>query len=211
MKPIGQTLFQELRQTPGFQNCIIAGGFIRDSICNKEYTDVDVFVPIDDIVEQEEKTEQGIKFPSSLSNPEYSPNTYSKLSLTYEDKWDLKYHDILDVDIMTMPVKGGPDFGETVVNSFDYGINMCWYDGEIHTTKEFDRDREFGYITLQRLNRVKELPFMMKRFFKLQSKFKDFVFQSKVKFETEENRNNLFSRLTRKEVKRSAYTLDNNF
>lgn len=179
MKPVGITLFQELKATPGFENCIIAGGFVRDSIFKKEYSDIDVFVPYDDVIKKEK--EGPIKLPKTLIQKN---NTFDfKYSyLKIEEKWDYTYHDVVDVDIILVKSANDKNFAETVVDNFDFGINKVWYDGEIHKTKDFVYDENGGYITLQKLNTISELPYLMKRFFNLQSKFPGFEFGSKVEF-----------------------------
>lgn len=46
---VGITALQELRKFPGFENAIIAGGFVRDSLMGGSFKDLDIFVPVDDM------------------------------------------------------------------------------------------------------------------------------------------------------------------
>lgn len=46
---VGLAALQELRTFEGFENAIIAGGFVRDSVLGGDFKDIDIFVPtVDD-------------------------------------------------------------------------------------------------------------------------------------------------------------------
>lgn len=48
MQTIGISALQDIRKFKGFENAVIAGGFVRDSILGGEPTDIDIFVPVRD-------------------------------------------------------------------------------------------------------------------------------------------------------------------
>lgn len=43
---VGITALQELRKFKGFENAIIAGGFVRDSLMGGKFKDLDIFIPV---------------------------------------------------------------------------------------------------------------------------------------------------------------------
>jgi len=51
MQTIGISTLQDIRKFKGFENAVIAGGFVRDSILGGEPTDIDIFVPVRDTTE----------------------------------------------------------------------------------------------------------------------------------------------------------------
>jgi hypothetical protein len=58
---VGITALQELRKFKGFENAVIAGGFVRDSIMGGPFKDLDIFIPVSSAVDFREKVSQNFK------------------------------------------------------------------------------------------------------------------------------------------------------
>lgn len=127
----------------------------------------------------------------NFKNLIFNKNGYRQISPNYIGRYDCKYMDFLDVDIVGYHVKEGlmkdfegnivDNFGPQLVAEFSYNIDKVYFDGEntIETT-EFKRDRKSNEATLVRLNDIQSLPHAMRKFERLREKYPHIAFRSTV-------------------------------
>lgn len=100
-------------------------------------------------------------------------SSYQRSNL-YLGKFDCKYMDFLDVDIVGYYYnpKCGVSFSDCVINVFNFGIDRIYYNGE-ETVKseEFQRDEKYVEATLCYLPHISELPGVMRKFERLREKY----------------------------------------
>lgn len=114
---------------------------------------------------------------------EFTDNKVSRYIPTdgYLGKFDCKYMDFLDVDIIgyTPSPDQKKTFGEHVVNLFSYNIDKVYFDGDQTVlTKEFERDAKYMEATLCRLDDLSQLPAAIKKFERLKEKYPKIMFKT---------------------------------
>lgn len=252
---VGITALQELRKFKGFENAIIAGGFVRDSIMGGTIKDLDIFVPVksqtefvrkvedyfvtekssyqpaapkmlkftendfQDWIDEQirkgddpwdqydfefdrelnihtavEKFKLKLKVTKNIGNFKelvWNKNGYKKISPKYIGRYDCKYMDFLDVDIVgylsdTSFLKdfngnSTGDFGPELVSEFSYDIDKVYFNGtDTIQTSEFKRDFRNHEATLCKLSSISDLPHAMRKFERLREKYPDLLFRSTV-------------------------------
>lgn len=186
MNPVGIKCLQDIKKVPAFKDAIIAGGMVRDYLMKGNFTDIDIYIPF------------GIKSDNQLNKAlmklieigDFSDINYST-GLKYQyssqkfNKVDAKYLGKIDVDIMVYPfdsVTSTKKFGDFITDNFNYGIDQCYFDGDIISiTSEARRDIENYRATLLKCDDVLNLPNSMAKFFKLKQKYKDLAFNTYLK------------------------------
>jgi hypothetical protein len=197
MNPIGIKCLQDIRKIPGFEKAIIAGGMVRDHLMKGSFTDIDVFVPIEN---KTRFTDNILKYQATDKNPLFTKfNTAGGFSRSYKDlgfiKLDAKYMGSIDVDIM-VDIMGMPnnkdldasEFAKRVVSTFNYNIDRVFWDGEdVNVMEEANRDIRNHVATLVKAPKSpRDLPKVMEKFFKLQKKYPHMVFDTTLEI-TEKN------------------------
>lgn len=172
MNVLGLSVLQDIKKFKGFEEAIIGGGFVRDHIMRGTFSDIDIFVPV---TSQDQITKIISKINQPFDKCNYTPfNRYSAL-VSPVFKYDTKYMGI-DVDIVFEIYDDktrirNPSFGDYVVSRFSYGIDMTWYDGDIHYSKEFNYDYHNHTATLLMLEHIRMLPAAINKFNRLNDKY----------------------------------------
>src|SRR5687768_11058163 len=99
---IGISALQDFRKTPGFEQAIIAGGFVRDCELGGKFADIDFFVPYNE--KEHRKFGQLVrssvwKHFSNIGDDAWD-DSYRGFSKREFSKFDARYMDIIDVDII---------------------------------------------------------------------------------------------------------------
>lgn len=186
MNPVGIKCLQDIKKVPVFKDAVIAGGMVRDHLMKGNFTDIDIYVPF------------GVKSNNQLNKAiielieigDFSDVNYSS-SLKYQyssqkfNKVDAKYLGKIDVDIMVYSfdtLTSTKKFGDFIIDNFNYGIDQCYFDGDIITiTNEARRDIENYRATLLKCDDILRLPDSIAKFFKLKQKYKDLAFNTYLK------------------------------
>jgi hypothetical protein len=102
----------------------VAGGAVRDYLCGVDAKDIDIFVDLDKDMTIEELLEEADQL--GWGKLQHRPSPYGEGGST-----------VFDAFVFGRPVQlicVGTDTLEEHLDTFDYYINQCWYDGEIHKT-----------------------------------------------------------------------------
>ena len=120
----------------------------------------------------------------------FNKNGYRKISPKYIGRYDCRYMDFLDVDIVGFHSENGltkdfngnvvDNFGKELISEFSYNIDKVYYDTETHQSEEFLRDLKNNEATLCKLADLYDLPHAMKKFERLRIKYPNFAFRSTV-------------------------------
>ena len=144
---------------------VIAGGAIRDFILGVEPKDIDVFygeVPLPEVTDIDFSEIHYFDLRCGLHRidavyeriEEYKAMTGINLVSTGE-MFGYKVDAVLMDDF-----KGGFD----LVEGFDFGINRCWWNGQINDTDEAAYDRENKVVTLLQHDRLERSQVRFDRF-----------------------------------------------
>lgn len=186
MNPVGIKCLQDIRKVPAFKDAIIAGGMVRDYIMKGNFTDIDIYVPFN----KDYSTDGGLNSNliklieiKDFTNVSHSHSDFKyKYSSQKFNKVDAKYLGKIDVDIMVYPfdiLKSTKRFGDFIVDSFNYGIDQCYFDGDnVTVTSEAHQDIENYRATLLKCDDVLQLPNSIAKFLKLKQKYKDLAFNT---------------------------------
>lgn len=170
MNVLGLSILQDIRQVSFFKHSIIAGGFVRDLILGGKFNDIDIYVPYTDPSDILPSLYQLVEKNLGFEEPYFKGN--KKYKMTSETHvFATKYMDI-PVDIIGIKY---PDtiegFGEHVINTFSYGIDMAYYDYEVKCNKHFNHDQKNCVATLLKLNSITDLPNAINKFTRLVNKY----------------------------------------
>lgn len=179
-------ILDTIKSVKGASNACIAGGAVRDMRINQYYgtrleaKDVDILVPIDAIWDVDDALRKAKINPESKSADKY----YSTSSKRYRSKHHIFGFDYEGVsfDLISHAFKDDEDFPQKAIDTFDYGICMCYYDGlSIIEDERFTTDMTSSKMTLYNLNSLQDLPRSIERFNRLNEKFRksglsDFLF-----------------------------------
>lgn len=211
---------QEIRKIKGWENAVIAGGFVRDYLLGMDFKDVDIFVPCSDswefrkvFGEVKTKSPFKLKLSSSLTStdtftkffglskietpePKEEPKLkiqgfsdfsfgekgakkYSSRDVSphFIDMVNCKFMGNIDVDIMAINLPNDENFGQGVIDNFNFNLDKVYFNGvESVTSREHQRDVDRGKATLCRLDSMEYLPRAMDKFKRLQDKYKHLIF-----------------------------------
>lgn len=149
---------------------IIAGGACRDGVLGLVPKDYDIWVPANTVLNMPKLVEEfGIK-DFRQKGKEYETAFHDN---RIKAVWSFRVED-KEFDLITWKKDKGSedDFPKQVINSFDYAINMVYYDGtgidESH--EEFNRDIRYQQISLINLASIGHLPNAMLRYYKMRDK-----------------------------------------
>lgn len=102
-------------------------------------------------------------------------------------KFDCKYLNNIDVDIIgythdertDFEGKIQNDFGYSLVQEFNFNIDKIYFDGEnVVSTEEFEKDRRNKEATLCRLESVNHLVGSMRKFERFLAKYPEYIFRT---------------------------------
>lgn len=145
-----------------FGSGVVAGGCVRDYLLGCPPKDIDVFVAVRD---REHLVEGAKRLGKAFA---VAPMTVEEASEYEAGVWVSDVRGVLDGDFSPYPDARPDEFekifttyrvqiighegeelsGEKLVETFDFGITRCWWDGELHDTPEAKRDRDERTVTL---------------------------------------------------------------
>jgi len=142
---------------------VVAGGAVRDFLLGVEPKDIDVFI---DMAADGAASGRDPRFGLYRIDNEYERfEEYAAVS----DIVCVSSGMLMGrrVDAVVMENYTG---GAALVEGFDFGINRCWFDGELHDTPEARSDREAKRATLLLTDRIER---SVKRFERLRERWGD--------------------------------------
>lgn len=193
MDIIVKTVLDFIQSRDYAKHSVLAGGAVRDHIYDLDARDYDIFVPSsinNTYLINAIKKEFGLDKKHDLrqKGEEYeSSNVTVDINGVYNFKFEGK-----DFDIIFKAYDNDEDFGSTVVDTFDYGVNMVYYNGLYieDSNKYFEYDRMNYSMTLVRLSHISSLPKAMTRYHNFCEKSKmKLVFRAPCLQVLDENKN----------------------
>lgn len=169
-----KTILDFVQSKTGHEHSVIAGGAIRDEAFNLVPRDYDLHIPVSkehplevlmDSLQKEFKVE--FKTKDNL----YPTSKKSKYQLPIRASDFLFEGKLIDL-ISKNYIPNDENFGKTLVEEFDYGINMAYYDGMTidDSNKNYQNDIHRHFMTLVNLDSVSDLPRAMERYIKFRDK-----------------------------------------
>lgn len=173
MDIIVKTMLDFVQGQKGYENSVLAGGAVRDYFLGIEPKDYDIVVPytsfdgrtklLMNIMKEfdiGEKKEKGVEYADSRQQ------IRGVDGFEFEGK---------KFDIIVRQLDDDEDFGKRVVETFDYGYNMAYYDGlVIHDDNEkFRYDRDNWTYSLHNLEKISNLPKAIQRYNDLNKRLED--------------------------------------
>jgi hypothetical protein len=183
-----KTVLDLVKSVKGAEHAVIAGGAIRDMLHNVPNKDVDIFIPhksltdvkreiikLDkNVVPKTEEYETAINEYSRSKSKVSSSKRYLD-SLKFDHKFEAYGFEFEGVkfDLITSSYPNEEDFGDNVIEDFDYGLNMAYYDGLFVKDEhpEFKSDQRSGYMTLRKVESINDLPKMIGRYNSISERF----------------------------------------
>lgn len=179
-------IYSKLKAGSGVENIVVAGGCVRDFVLGGKFTDVDIYIPLNEIKKRSNWSvsfpvlEHGFNIPKEFTLVD-SPISFNEYKDTINNvimKYDLKWKDI-DIDLMVVDTRGfdsdEESFGSFVTKGFDFGLNMIYYDGfTVVESEEFSYDKDRNILTLQKLESMGDLNLYLERASKIQKKYPNF-------------------------------------
>lgn len=182
-------IYNQIKQVRGFEESIVAGGYLRDIVLGGTPNDLDIAVPISDWGQNEfiRRVEalRASNIPGlSIVPVEQFTDQYHK-GADFLGKFDATWTDeqgnVLEIDICGHN-KISDDFASDHLNCFDFDINKVYSNGGlIITTPEFDNDFANNTCTLAWIyhDDPNQLPHYIGRYLKLKEKYPHLEFRSK--------------------------------
>lgn len=173
MDSVVKSVLEYIQKQEGHQFSVLAGGALRDEHFGLVPKDYDLFVPSSSPRQMEELKNSMIKDLGIedvvLKGTQYeSLEEHSGQKITgvygffYADK---------EFDLIGVKEEDDGDFGDEVINKFDYGINMLWHDGITkYESMRFQDDFYGRRMTLHNIKTIDALPQAMRRFDKFNEK-----------------------------------------
>lgn len=133
---------------------VVAGGCIRDYLLREPAKDIDVFMNCTD-------WPQGC-FPGFAPLGEDRNEEYAAMpTIAVVARGVIGGRQI---DAVGVILEGDALDGAELMNTFDFAISRCWFDGEIHDTPEAAKDRADGTVTLLLGDRIERSRRRFERF-----------------------------------------------
>lgn len=135
------------------EGAIIAGGAVRDYLLGVQPKDIDVFFCVS-------------KFNTKLDWTGYGPlgedrrAEYDAMNAIQVVQRGMVGGFQVDAVGVSLPQPEGSDHfaphfsGQAVIETFDFGLTRCWFDGELHDTPDARYDREHKTVTLLLTDRM---------------------------------------------------------
>jgi len=150
-------------------HAILAGGAVRDTHYKLAPRDYDIFVPCNTpqgLIDVRQYLTEKLNVTVNLKGTVYGEmtNLMGVLNFKYED---------LDVDVIAKINDNDEDFPDEVINTFNFGLNMIYFDGNnvIDTNEKFERDRDRMTMTLYNIKDISELPKAIEKFNSFNDKY----------------------------------------
>lgn len=170
MDIVAKTVLDFVQSLEGCENSVIAGGSVRDYLMpgNNQPRDYDIFIPMTDFKQSlvvNKAIKELIKNEVTPKNKgEYPETAFTVDAFEYEGK-------LFDL-IFRKDIKDTEDFGSELIETFNFGINMAFYDGlSVNTNNKFDEDKNYYYATLYDVDSEESLVKSMEKYLSLRDKY----------------------------------------
>lgn len=174
MDIVVKDLIQRLRTAN--DKVFVAGGFVRDTLMdNPGYRDVDVFLPVInsgnyrneiDTILRTNVFGKSFNFTHTSAPEDGYPTMHTQIPQVYHCTFYGIHLDIVPFVLQ----KGQTTSPQNVLDTFDFGINQCAYDGEnVVQTTACENDIKNRTLTLTNLKSIEELPKIMYQAARLQA------------------------------------------
>ena len=165
--------YLRMKELPEFKNAVIAGGYVRDSHLGREVKDIDVFFP---------RPPQGSMtklFDHLGISKEVSKKNMKKyVTSFFSSKYDAVI-DGMEVDFVVNTLPDNEAFGWSLLETFNYGLDMCFTNGEeLFLSDDFNYDVKNSYLRLINLEGIHNLPHVMEKYARLKAKYPEYEFTS---------------------------------
>jgi hypothetical protein len=164
------------------KNTILAGGAVRDTILGVQPKDYDIFVP--------SNTPKDKKAIVAKLNKEFNIDGFKDKQIDYEKTTvntlyhqdpDIKRLDYVwnftlegkQIEVIGVREPDDEDFPTSIIQSFDYGLNMVYDNGSYVDDQNinFTNDFHYEWLSLINLRSISHLPNAIARFERLHMKF----------------------------------------
>lgn len=168
-----------IQSVKGRENTVIAGGAVRDEVYNMEPNDYDFCIPsvkgrdmetLAGLVSKEFKVSVPLKGDSHYGTHDH------RITRVYTFEIEGK-----KVDLIGYYVENDEEFGDKVIKTFDYGLNMIYFNGSqvCNDNELYKADHEYSEMSLHNLDRMDRLPIAMKRYDRFNSRAPhNFIFRA---------------------------------
>lgn len=188
---IGQLVLQEIKQV--IPNAVIAGGYVRDTVNDIQFKDIDVFFPLShkkalSPTRRKHHPIQVLAKKLVKENSNFVSNNNFHLDwqdydglIPFLGKLDLTYRGTIPVQIIGYDLPE-ENFAEKLIETFSFNIDKCYYDGlDTIVSKKAQQDMDWNTLTLCSLpGGIDELPRAMKKYFRLLEKYPNYGFNSPI-------------------------------
>lgn len=172
MDIIIKSVLEFIQTINGKENSILAGGAVRDHIYGLTPNDYDFCVPSTgrkDMIDLADKICGEFKVSTRLKSKDgyHQSNNGQRLTTV----WGLELEG-KKIDLIGHNEENDEDFAQTVIEKFDYGVNMVYFNGHqiCDDYEKFKTDYEFHEMSLWNLDNISHLPNAIRRFEKFQEK-----------------------------------------
>lgn len=191
MDIVVKSILDYIQSLEGHKNTVLAGGAPRDMLLGLEPNDYDLCIP--------SSNNRDIHRLAQTINHEFNVLDMVCKTTEYEDRRVLKkrkshtsnltcvYGFTIEgkkIDLIGHKKEDTEEFPEEIIKEFDFGINMVYDNGSYvcDDNQDFRNDLEYRQMTLINLPYISELPKFMKRYEKLNTRYKA-QFGSELRFD----------------------------
>lgn len=170
MDIVVKTVLDFVQSLEGCKNSVIAGGSVRDYLLprNNQPRDYDIFIPNTNL-KQCKVVNTAIK---NLIQNEVTPKSKGEYPETDFTVDTFEYEGKLFDLIFRKDIEDTEDFGSELIETFNFGINMAFYDGiSVNTNSKFDEDKNYYYATLYNVDSEESLVKSMEKYLSLRDKY----------------------------------------
>lgn len=175
------SVLNHIQTFAGCHNAVIAGGAARDEMFNVKPRDYDIWVPCKDNRDFHNSFQMfNLSNEFASLNPVITEKTVEYETMYHATELKFVYNMKLDgdinIDIIGFTGDDDEDYGTTVVQSFDYGLNMIYHDGKSvdDSNENFQNDFNRHRMTLVNLKSIQEMPKAVGRFLTIKERYLNF-------------------------------------
>ncbi|QIG73048.1 putative nucleotidyltransferase protein [Rhizobium phage RHph_N3_19] len=191
MDIVVKSVLDYIQSLEGHKNTILAGGAPRDMLLGLEPDDYDLCIPSSNNRDIH-RLAQSINHEFNVlgmvcKTTEYEDRRLLKRKKSHTSKLTCVYGFTIEgkkIDLIGHKKEDTEEFPEEVIKEFDFGINMVYDNGSYvcDDNQDFRNDLEYRQMTLINLPYISELPKFMKRYEKLNTRYKT-QFGSELRFD----------------------------
>lgn len=148
MDIIVKTVLNFIQKQKGFEHSVVAGGAVRDHYLDLEPRDYDILLPYSKTSRFNLLDKVRKEF---LGDVKEKGQDYGNGPIRGVNEFTFEGHTF---DLIFRDEENNDDFGDKVIETFDYGINMAYYDGLTFgdTNEKFQNDFRARNMTLWRMD-----------------------------------------------------------